>query len=76
MAAKHIPMPARIRQRDTFFKARHIDTGLYIELRCGTRLAPRLTDVKRCTHFLSYDQAVKCLTPLGPVAIEIERHDA
>lgn len=67
---------ARITQRDTFFKALHVETQLYIELRCDTGRPPRLTDAKRCTHFRSREQAIECLRPLAPTAFEIERHDA
>lgn len=69
-------IPARIRQRDTVFKAQHLDTGLYVQLKCGTQQPPRLTDASRCTWFTSQQQAIECLAPFGLQPIEIERHDA
>ena len=72
----HPAAPIRITQRDTVFKAQDVATGLYLRLHCGTSRPPRLTDSKRCTWFISHAQAVQCLSPLGPLAIEIQRHDA
>ena len=72
----HLAAPARITQRDTVFKAQDLNTGLYLRLNCGTSRPPRLTDSQRCTWFTSHAQAVQCLSPFGPLPIEIERHDA
>ena len=72
----HPAAPARITQRGTVFKAQDLATGLYIRLNCGTNRPPRLTDSQRCTWFTSRAQAVQCLSPLGALPIEIERHAA
>lgn len=67
--------PARITQRDAFYKVQHLDTGLYIRVRANGAL-PRLTTSRLCTWFRSFKQAAECLSAFGPQPIEIERHDA